>query len=106
MYLYDSPGSLTGTFSALTRKFKLRLERRDPNSSSSSNIPSPTTQAACSSAASDASSVDKCGVDYTGKQLKIETLASVEDLERYMHIMVGFDNCVCDVMIIMSFFND
>lgn len=66
LYLYDNPNSLGGGLQLLKRKFRFKLEKRtSPNNAS-----------------------DEPLVDYSGRSLKMETLATVRDLESYLYKMV------------------
>ena len=71
--MYDTPGSLTGTFSALTRKFKFELEA----------LASKKVEEEASCSKEDSSSANETN-DIIKKPLKVETLASVVDLNHFL----------------------
>lgn len=83
LYIYETPGSFTSGLQCVNRKLRFKLEKASADGSDVSA----ENNAADSE---DNKAADQSGlINYTGKNFKMEPLATVRDLEKFLLKMVG-----------------
>nr|XP_039255177.1 E3 ubiquitin-protein ligase HECTD1-like [Styela clava] len=88
LYIYETPGSLSGGLHLLNRKLRFKLEKAP---SGGSPLTPTTSSASIQNENEDNNKVaDKSGlINYTGRSFRMEPLSTVEDLEKFLLKMVS-----------------